>query len=223
MLVKLIALDVLQVFGGSDDFIAVRMLFKRGFLHGIAEQEERFIQVAGQFRKDDRPFRFHFLRVEQAVDHAVRFEFQRERQMIGGQGFKVGRPVHVGKGVPAAAGTGNGFIRRTGRKTRCAFELHVLHPVGNSAFAVLFIARADPVPYPMTDQRGGMDFFQLYGQTVGELGAQDVFSHGKGRSTILRITTGKAAAAGFRTVLQTTNWGFASKVHGTAAPLPANR
>ncbi len=81
------------------------------------------------FRYDHRALGINFFGIEDAVDHPVCFQSQRQIDLLGGHGFEIGGPIDKGESIPHTTLAGDGLIKHTAWKLRRALELHVLNPM----------------------------------------------------------------------------------------------
>ncbi len=132
VMVKVIPLHGFQVAEGANHLMAVRVDRKSCLLDGLSQAEEGLVFTAFPLRDDHGTLRCNFLGVVDGVDHAVGFQAQAEVDLFGGKGLEEGGPIQVSHGVPNAPFVGDGFVEHAGWKLRGAFELHVLHPMGDA-------------------------------------------------------------------------------------------
>ena len=151
--VRLIVLSVEgpQIFDGhffdvrsvADRRFAVVVPVERRAGHALTEDRVGRVLTPLELVPHDGHFRREVFRLDEAVDHPIGFEPDRERQVVivGGERLVVVGPVEPRR--PVELGTARLKQFRHGRMIERPFENHVFEQVSHPRLAITFVARAN--------------------------------------------------------------------------------
>src|SRR5215471_12481001 len=157
------AFDILQP---SDDRTAIGMdLVSRRF-ELLKKKAPWGIQTRLQFLDDNFLLRLELLRIECTAHHPVRFHVQSDFPSIGGKTEVVRRKIVRRKRIVSPAILQSKKIDLALLETFGTFEQHVLEEVGLACVAHFLVSGTDTIPDHAGHDRGRMDFFRQYDETV---------------------------------------------------------
>jgi hypothetical protein len=120
--------------------------------------------------------------------HAIRFQEQRQFELVRGQRLEVQRQVAAGGAVHrAAVGEHLVEVLAVADVVR-ALEHHVLEQMGEAGATGSFVARADVVGDVQCDDRGAVILDELHAQAVGERDVGEFDADGSGLGFAFRGT-----------------------------------
>ena len=133
--VELIPGDAPEIAFEPDDRMAIRMVMERGAHHFLMQEIAGTVLASLAFRENHRALGFGFFRVEERIDHPVRFDLDRKIEPISREGFEIGGPVVRGERVQGAAVPADLAEYRALGEVRRALELHMFNPVGDAGLS----------------------------------------------------------------------------------------